>query len=199
MDPKPYIYKCILSKFDRSPFSFFLVWIAVSLGFKPALRKLHWIGPQIHGMFETNLSSTSSRSACPREKSIKKHWNVDKNIFCAPNKSALSISISNKFISKHDFQYVVIESWMKFAMYLYIDQNATTFSVRFWVLTIREKILYVVKLKLDEPWKRVFGPIFIYLNSAPDSKDPSLLWEDAKSQVQMLMNFSKLCHFVKNY
>ncbi|KAM5575243.1 putative rhamnogalacturonate lyase B [Rosa sericea] len=41
----------------------------------------------------------------------------------------------------------------------------------------------VLKLKPDEPWKKVFGPIFIYLNSAPDAKDSLPLWEDAKAQM----------------
>ncbi|KAG5529659.1 hypothetical protein RHGRI_030141 [Rhododendron griersonianum] len=33
-----------------------------------------------------------------------------------------------------------------------------------------------------EPWKKVFGPVFIYLNSDSANKDPSSLWEDAKKQ-----------------
>ncbi|PRQ20949.1 putative rhamnogalacturonan endolyase [Rosa chinensis] len=41
----------------------------------------------------------------------------------------------------------------------------------------------VLKLKPDEPWKKVFGPVFIYLNSASDAKDSSPLWEDAKKQM----------------
>lgn len=35
----------------------------------------------------------------------------------------------------------------------------------------------------DEPWKKVFGPVFIYLNSAADGDDPLWLWEDAKIKV----------------
>ncbi|XP_004288871.1 PREDICTED: probable rhamnogalacturonate lyase B-like [Fragaria vesca subsp. vesca] len=41
----------------------------------------------------------------------------------------------------------------------------------------------VLKLKPDEPWKKVFGPVFIYLNSSSDEKDSSPLWEDAKKQM----------------
>jgi rhamnogalacturonan endolyase len=41
----------------------------------------------------------------------------------------------------------------------------------------------VLKLKPDEPWKKVFGPTFIYLNSVLDGEDPLRLWEDAKNQV----------------
>nr|XP_029123451.1 probable rhamnogalacturonate lyase B isoform X1 [Elaeis guineensis] len=35
-----------------------------------------------------------------------------------------------------------------------------------------------------EYWKKVFGPVFIYLNSASNGKDPKTLWQDAKMQMQ---------------
>lgn len=44
----------------------------------------------------------------------------------------------------------------------------------------------VLKLNPDEPWKKVFGPIFMYLNSVTDGNDPLYLWEDAKNQVSKL-------------
>lgn len=34
-----------------------------------------------------------------------------------------------------------------------------------------------------EPWKMVFGPVFIYLNSVSVDEDPLTLWPDAKEQV----------------
>ena len=34
-----------------------------------------------------------------------------------------------------------------------------------------------------EPWKKVFGPYYVYLNSASDYTDFHELWEDAKHQV----------------
>uniref|UniRef100_A0A804HSV4 rhamnogalacturonan endolyase n=1 Tax=Musa acuminata subsp. malaccensis TaxID=214687 RepID=A0A804HSV4_MUSAM len=43
----------------------------------------------------------------------------------------------------------------------------------------------VPKFRNGEYWKKVFGPVFIYLNSAPDKSDPKLLWEDAKKQMQV--------------
>ncbi|XP_015886044.3 uncharacterized protein LOC107421334 [Ziziphus jujuba] len=48
----------------------------------------------------------------------------------------------------------------------------------------------VLKLKPDEPWKKVFGPVFIYLNSAESDEsgsDPPLqqLWDDAKTQMMI--------------
>ncbi|XP_010249437.1 PREDICTED: uncharacterized protein LOC104591982 [Nelumbo nucifera] len=35
-----------------------------------------------------------------------------------------------------------------------------------------------------EPWKKVFGPIFIYLNSGPEGTKANSLWEDAKAQMR---------------
>lgn len=41
----------------------------------------------------------------------------------------------------------------------------------------------VPKFTTGEMWKKVFGPVFIYLNSAMNGDDPLTLWEDAKQQV----------------
>lgn len=41
----------------------------------------------------------------------------------------------------------------------------------------------VPQFRNGEPWKKVFGPVFIYLNSASIGDDPLWLWEDAKIQV----------------
>lgn len=41
----------------------------------------------------------------------------------------------------------------------------------------------VPKFRAGEPWKKVFGPVFIYLNSASLGDDPFWLWEDAKIQM----------------
>ncbi|KAG6644491.1 probable rhamnogalacturonate lyase B [Carya illinoinensis] len=47
----------------------------------------------------------------------------------------------------------------------------------------------VLKLKPNEPWKKVFGPIFMYLNSKSRddhaSHDPFSLWEDAKKRMKI--------------
>ena len=43
----------------------------------------------------------------------------------------------------------------------------------------------VLKLQPNEPWKKVFGPTFIYLNTLLDDEDPLELWEDAKDQVSL--------------
>ncbi|KAI3465171.1 hypothetical protein Pfo_021834 [Paulownia fortunei] len=41
----------------------------------------------------------------------------------------------------------------------------------------------VPKFGQGEPWKKVFGPIFIYVNSVMDGEDPLTLWDDAKRQM----------------
>lgn len=43
----------------------------------------------------------------------------------------------------------------------------------------------VLKLQPNEPWKKVFGPVFVYLNTLLDDQDPIWLWEDAKLQVSL--------------
>ncbi|XP_057974844.1 uncharacterized protein LOC131162413 [Malania oleifera] len=40
----------------------------------------------------------------------------------------------------------------------------------------------VPKFEAGEPWKKVFGPVFIYLNSGLYGDDPLSLWDDAKIQ-----------------
>lgn len=39
------------------------------------------------------------------------------------------------------------------------------------------------KFGQGEPWKKVFGPVFMYVNSVMDGQDPLTLWDDAKQQV----------------
>nr|XP_043636747.1 rhamnogalacturonate lyase-like [Erigeron canadensis] len=41
----------------------------------------------------------------------------------------------------------------------------------------------VLKLKKGEHWKKVFGPVFMYLNSKTTREDPLTLWDDAKNQM----------------
>nr|XP_028950266.1 probable rhamnogalacturonate lyase B isoform X2 [Malus domestica] len=43
----------------------------------------------------------------------------------------------------------------------------------------------VPKFAAGEEWKKVFGPVFMYVNSAYEGNDPLSLWEDAKSQMEM--------------
>lgn len=58
-------------------------------------------------------------------------------------------------------------------------------------------------LKEGEAWKKVFGPVFFYLNSDSSNNHPTL-WEDAKRQVnsfkknkknsKVSFNFLIKCH-----
>ncbi|KAH9626560.1 hypothetical protein KSS87_005540 [Heliosperma pusillum] len=41
----------------------------------------------------------------------------------------------------------------------------------------------VMKFADGEPWKKVFGPVFMYLNGLPTGFDWNWLWEDAKEQL----------------
>ncbi|XP_052202444.1 uncharacterized protein LOC127808109 isoform X2 [Diospyros lotus] len=43
----------------------------------------------------------------------------------------------------------------------------------------------VVKFQAAEIWKKVFGPVFIYLNSVSDGNNPLLLWDDAIEQMKI--------------
>nr|XP_043614244.1 probable rhamnogalacturonate lyase B isoform X2 [Erigeron canadensis] len=43
----------------------------------------------------------------------------------------------------------------------------------------------VPKFAQGEPWKKVFGPVFIYLNSTMCGEDPITLWDDAKRQMMV--------------
>ncbi|CAL9760475.1 unnamed protein product [Musa acuminata subsp. burmannicoides] len=45
----------------------------------------------------------------------------------------------------------------------------------------------VPKFRNGEYWKKVFGPVFIYLNSTMDGTNRQLLWDDAKLQVQVFV------------
>ncbi|XP_057969014.1 rhamnogalacturonate lyase B-like [Malania oleifera] len=40
-----------------------------------------------------------------------------------------------------------------------------------------------LQFRQGEPWKKVFGPVFVYLNSVPFEKNPISLWQDAKAQM----------------
>lgn len=41
----------------------------------------------------------------------------------------------------------------------------------------------VMRFKNGEPWKKVFGPYLVHLNSNPGQGDPGALWKQAKEQV----------------
>ncbi|KAL0379038.1 UNVERIFIED_CONTAM: hypothetical protein Sradi_3209300 [Sesamum radiatum] len=41
----------------------------------------------------------------------------------------------------------------------------------------------IIEFRDGEPWKKVFGPVFMYLNSVQPDEDPLTLWADAKEQM----------------
>ncbi|XP_015579796.1 rhamnogalacturonate lyase isoform X2 [Ricinus communis] len=41
----------------------------------------------------------------------------------------------------------------------------------------------IINFGPNEPWKKVYGPVFVYLNSLSTEGDPLSLWEDAKKQM----------------
>lgn len=53
-----------------------------------------------------------------------------------------------------------------------------------------------MQFQKGEAWKKVFGPVFIYLNSFPREVDPLLLWHQAKNQVCYTQRYMYLCVFV---
>lgn len=40
-----------------------------------------------------------------------------------------------------------------------------------------------LQFESGEPWKKVFGPVFIYVNSVSDGNKALSLWDNAKEQV----------------
>ncbi|KAL0549705.1 hypothetical protein IC582_014192 [Cucumis melo] len=45
-----------------------------------------------------------------------------------------------------------------------------------------------MRFAAGEPWKKVFGPVFVYLNSVSPEEDSLSLWEDAKQQLAIEIN-----------
>lgn len=45
-----------------------------------------------------------------------------------------------------------------------------------------------MRFAAGEPWKKVFGPIFVYLNSVSPEEDSLSLWQDAKQQLAIEIN-----------
>lgn len=47
----------------------------------------------------------------------------------------------------------------------------------------------ILKFEEGEKWKKVFGPVFMYVNSVADKSDTVSMWNDAKEQVQIFNKF----------
>jgi len=50
-----------------------------------------------------------------------------------------------------------------------------------------------------EGYKKVFGPVFAYVNSASGEDGTLSLWSDAVQQVPVTPNTTQLCLFIKGY
>jgi len=50
-----------------------------------------------------------------------------------------------------------------------------------------------------EAYKKVFGPVFAYVNSASREDGTLSLWSDAVQQVPVTPNTTHLCLFIKGY
>ena len=53
----------------------------------------------------------------------------------------------------------------------------------------------VIKFDKGEQWKKVFGPVFMYINSNSKGEDPRTLWKDAKNQVYIVPLVPCVCIF----
>lgn len=51
----------------------------------------------------------------------------------------------------------------------------------------------------SEPWKKVFGPVLVYLNSVSGDENPLTLWEDAKQQVNIIFSSFIQRDLIKQY
>ncbi|KAL6012684.1 hypothetical protein ACLOJK_003173 [Asimina triloba] len=67
-----------------------------------------------------------------------------------------------------------------------LKQNLTShvgpFTLAMFVSDHYARIDLVPTFTNGEPWKKVLGPVFVYLNSGNAGDDPFNLWEDAKTQ-----------------
>ncbi|KAG8383635.1 hypothetical protein BUALT_Bualt04G0034500 [Buddleja alternifolia] len=64
-----------------------------------------------------------------------------------------------------------------------LTSHAGPISLSMFFSTHYAGIPLMVKFGDGEPWKKVFGPVFIYVNSVSDDEDPLALWADAKEQM----------------
>lgn len=55
------------------------------------------------------------------------------------------------------------------------------------------------KFRNGEHWKKVFGPVFMYLNSSLYPGDYKLLWDDANVQVIIILSVNHLNYFSAIY
>ncbi|GER34850.1 rhamnogalacturonate lyase family protein [Striga asiatica] len=64
-----------------------------------------------------------------------------------------------------------------------LTSHAGPISLSMFFSTHYAGLPLVITFEEGEPWKKVFGPVFIYLNSVDSGEDPLTLWADAKEQM----------------
>ncbi|KAK4417081.1 hypothetical protein Salat_2533600 [Sesamum alatum] len=64
-----------------------------------------------------------------------------------------------------------------------LTSHAGPISLSMFFSTHYAGLPLIIEFRDGEPWKKVFGPVFIYLNSALPDEDPLTLWADAKEQM----------------
>ncbi|CAL0319286.1 unnamed protein product [Lupinus luteus] len=65
----------------------------------------------------------------------------------------------------------------------YMASHVGPYSLSVFHSTHYSGLDLIMKFGPNEPWKKVFGPMFIYLNSLSNGENPITLWKDAKKQL----------------
>ncbi|KAL0367888.1 UNVERIFIED_CONTAM: hypothetical protein Scaly_1007700 [Sesamum calycinum] len=64
-----------------------------------------------------------------------------------------------------------------------LTSHAGPISLSMFFSTHYAGLPLIIQFRDGEPWKKVFGPVFMYLNSVQPDEDPLTLWADAKEQM----------------
>ncbi|CAL5322535.1 unnamed protein product [Camellia sinensis] len=81
-----------------------------------------------------------------------------------------------KDVPNPNFRHIILENNENKSVTNSRDTQEMFFSTHY----ARDNL--TIKLRDGEPWKKVFGPVLIYLNSVSVEEDALTLWEDAKEQ-----------------
>ncbi|TVU03753.1 hypothetical protein EJB05_50690 [Eragrostis curvula] len=105
-----------------------------------------------------------------------------------PKEPQFKGEVDDKYAYTLDNKDNIVHGW--------ISSNHTN-PMGFWVITpsnefksggpTKRELIYlnmVLNIKDGEYWKKVMGPVFIYLNKSPNRGDLRALWDDAKAQAQ---------------
>lgn len=69
-------------------------------------------------------------------------------------------------------------------VFRFINVNNSLYDVQMFISTHYAGKDLALEFRNGEPWKKVLGPVFVYLNSDMAAKNtPYVLWNDAKTRV----------------